>query len=198
MISILVPIYNVDITELVTELSKQAKNLKERFEILSIDDCSTSTSIKATNALLSSLELVNYSELKKNVGRGNIRMLLAKKAKYETLIFLDCDMKIVNPNYLEKFVQHIDKKVVIGGITYSTPPPKNPNFLYNFIKISKETINIIRPRVSFSIFILFFKTTKNTTDTNITLVISFHILIKLEEYFITPNCNSFKIKWVFN
>ena len=69
---------------------------------------------------------------------------------------------------------------------------------YNFIKISKETINIIRPRVSFSIFILFFKTTKNTTDTNITLIISFHILIKLEEYFITPNCNSFKIKWVFN
>ncbi len=155
MISILVPIYNVDITELVTELSKQAKNLKERFEILSIDDCSTSTSIKATNALLSSLELVNYSELKKNVGRGNIRMLLAKKAKYETLIFLDCDMKIVNPNYLEKFVQHIDKKVVIGGITYSTPPPKNPNFLlrwkYGILREKKSASE--RNRMRFSHFV---------------------------------------------
>lgn len=55
-------------------------------------------------------------------------------------------------------------------------------------------MNIIKPTVSLNQLILFFKTTKNTTDTNITLDISFQILMKLEEYFINPNCNSFKIK----
>ena len=155
MISILIPIYNVDITELVTELSNQVNQLEERFEILCIDDCSTETQVKEINALTNNLEVVKYSELNENVGRGNIRMLLAKKARYETLIFLDCDMKIVSPNYLQKFVEHKEKKVVIGGITYSSNRPKNSDFLLRWkygIQREKKSASE-RNRMRFSHFV---------------------------------------------
>ncbi len=155
MISILIPIYNVDITELVTELSNQVNQLEERFEILCIDDCSTETQVKEINALTNNLEVVKYSELNENVGRGNIRMLLAKKARYETLIFLDCDMKIVSPNYLQKFVEHKEKKAVIGGITYSSNRPKNSDFLLRWkygIQREKKSASE-RNRMRFSHFV---------------------------------------------
>ncbi|MDE0771085.1 MAG: glycosyltransferase family 2 protein [Salibacteraceae bacterium] len=156
MISILIPIYNVDITDLVTDLCNQAKQLiDEKFEILCLDDCSTNSTIKQLNTLISKLDLVKYSELNENVGRGNIRMLLAKKAKHETLIFLDCDMKIVSSNYLQKFVEHKAKKVVIGGITYSNNRPENPDFLLRWkygIQREKKSASE-RNRMRFSHFV---------------------------------------------
>ncbi len=156
MISVLIPIYNVDIRELVNELLKQALQIDQPIEIICIDDCSTSTSIKSFNrAALKKLNLVQYTELSENIGRGAIRMLLAEKSAYDTLIFLDCDMRIPNSDYLEKFVQHSEKKVVIGGITYSTEPPTDPNLLLRWkYGVSREKISATeRNKMRFSHFV---------------------------------------------
>ena len=88
MISILIPIYNVDVTELVNELNQQANSLSSEIEIICIDDCSSNNEVKSNNQNLKNLEIVSYTELSKNIGRGAIRMKLAESAKYKTLLFL--------------------------------------------------------------------------------------------------------------
>lgn len=155
MISILIPVYNVDVTELVSRLSSQAIKSSKQFEIICIDDCSTNSGIKEKNEAIADVPLVDYSVLDKNIGRGAIRMLLAKKAKYDILIFLDCDMRIPNENYLENYVRHTDKKVVVGGITYSNNKPENPNYLlrwkYGILREKKSASE--RNRMRFSHFV---------------------------------------------
>ena len=46
MLSILIPIYNFDITQLVKDLHEQAKSLEKSFEIILIDDASDETYTK--------------------------------------------------------------------------------------------------------------------------------------------------------
>lgn len=155
MISILIPIYNVDVTELVNELNQQANSLSSEIEIICIDDCSSNNEVKSNNQNLKNLEIVSYTELSKNIGRGAIRMKLAESAKYKTLLFLDCDMRIPAKDYLQKFVRHIDKKVVVGGITYSSTPPTNPEFMLRWkygIEREKKSASE-RNRMRFSHFV---------------------------------------------
>ena len=93
MISILIPIYNFAVKELVSELSRQAQELNLDFEILCIDDNSKSKYIKL-NKDIEKIYGVNYKLNKKNIGRSAIRNVLTKQSKYDYLLFLDCDVQI--------------------------------------------------------------------------------------------------------
>ena len=93
MISILIPIYNFAVKELVSKLSRQAQDLNIDFEILCIDDNSKSKYINL-NKDLEKINGVIYKINKKNIGRSAIRNLLTKQSKYDYLLFLDCDVKI--------------------------------------------------------------------------------------------------------
>ena len=128
MLSILIPVYNFPCFDLVRELAQQAASATNvSFEIICIDDASSL--YKEENAAIRDLPHTLYVELTENVGRSRIRNLLVSKAQYETLVFLDCDSKIVNTDYLQKYLEemrHCD--IVSGGTLYESCPPADPAY----------------------------------------------------------------------
>ena len=99
MLSILIPIYNFKVVDVVLELKKQAKKLNIPFEILCFDDYSTTH--KDSNKSLSKEAGIHYTELEHNIGRTKISNLLAQQAKYNNLLFLDCDISIDKDDFLK-------------------------------------------------------------------------------------------------
>ncbi|MDR1113241.1 MAG: glycosyltransferase, partial [Bacteroidales bacterium] len=59
--------------------------------------------------------------LSQNVGRARIRNLFTQYARYDYLLFLDCDSLIDNPDFLETYLYHIETaqpEVICGGRRY--------------------------------------------------------------------------------
>ena len=118
MLSILIPVYNFAVKNLVNDLSLQAQYLKIPFEILCIDDASKSKYIKLNDGL-EKIKGVNYQFNKKNIGRSAIRNLLTDKAQYDYLLFLDCDIQIAD-NFIKKYIDFKDaSEVIVGGVSYT-------------------------------------------------------------------------------
>lgn len=117
MLSILIPIYQENCVNLVTDLVFQAKELSCQWEILVFDDCSP---IKCEeNKTITQLPNVEYRELSENLGRSSIRNFLADTAKGDILIFLDGDSGIVRKDFLKRYLEAIETKdVVRGGTVY--------------------------------------------------------------------------------
>jgi glycosyltransferase involved in cell wall biosynthesis len=126
MLSILIPVYNSDVTTLVTALHKQCSNIDIDYEIICIDDGSESQ-YKSTNQACSKFQHVIYKELESNIGRAAIRALLAKTAQYDRLLLLDCDVEITSDMFIKNYLNHQSCPIVIGGVSYSKTPPKDPN-----------------------------------------------------------------------
>lgn len=141
MISILIPIHNFDVRNLINELHKQIEKENISYEILLIDDASAEE-FHRINKTLNNLKNVNYTQLDKNIGRSKIRNLLAEKANYSYLLFADCDTQISHNNFVKNYLQKcIDETVVFGGITYSEKPPeKKEEYLRWFYGIKREMI----------------------------------------------------------
>ena len=127
MITICIPVYNFNVTSLVSELSNQAKSLSILYEIIIIDDCSENYKIINRSVC----EKYTYIELSENIGRASIRNLFLKYAKYEYLLFLDCDSLIGTTNFLSKYIEIIkdSPSVVCGGRVYDTSRPKRAKML---------------------------------------------------------------------
>ena len=132
MLSILIPTFNYTIFPLVEVVFLQCKSLSIEFEIICIDD--GSTLFHKENLEINKLENCHYSILEKNSGRSAIRNLLAQKAKFNWLLFLDADVFIDNPNFISNYVNCIDNqiKIVNGGIKYQKEKPKK-EFLFRWI-----------------------------------------------------------------
>ncbi len=132
MLSILIPIYNFDVRLLVFDLYRQCEECATTFEILCFDDCSEKI-FREENSELAKLELVNYIELKENIGRSKIRNELVKKAQYEYLLFLDCDSKINHDTYVKNYLDHLDPNTLLyGGRSYSPYPPAAPELFFHW------------------------------------------------------------------
>ncbi|MGE0077487.1 MAG: glycosyltransferase family 2 protein [Bacteroidales bacterium] len=122
MISICIPIYNFDVTELVEELLKQANHLRYPVEVLLFDDHSQSF-FRQRNSLLGSKSNVVYLDFDFNIGRSKIRNRLADIATGQWLLFLDCDVVIDDPDFLKRYVDNLTKaKVICGGRKYGSRP----------------------------------------------------------------------------
>ncbi len=138
MISICIPIYNFDVTNLVTELHKQACELNVPFEIVLLDDASQEE-WKQINRSLAGLSKVHYTELPHNVGRSKIRNLLAQKAQYPYLIFMDCDMMVVKNDFLRNYLNICKKDVVCsGGRIYPAQPQEAKYILHWTFGVNRE------------------------------------------------------------
>jgi glycosyltransferase involved in cell wall biosynthesis len=118
MLSILIPTYNYDVHELVKVLNKQALDAKIEFEIIVLDD--GSQKIQTENNKINEFQFCSYEVLKVNIGRSAIRNLLAKKAAFENLLFLDSDTIPIYPNFIFNYLLQITtaEKIVSGGILY--------------------------------------------------------------------------------
>ena len=118
MLSILIPCYNFNIHNLVKDIQKQGKLLKINFEIICIEDGSSEFFL---NHNIKNLQYVTYIVNKENIGRSKIRNLLAKKAKFNWLLFIDCDSKINNNKFLSNYIEKINpsNSVFYGKTEYS-------------------------------------------------------------------------------
>ena len=120
MLSVLIPIYNVTVQPLVHALHQQQSELETKIEIICIDDGSTAD-VKEVNRDLNTY--CDYSELPQNVGRAKIRNLLAAKASYEYLLYLDCDAEIISDNFLKNYLRNLPTSgVMVGGRVYGDRP----------------------------------------------------------------------------
>jgi glycosyltransferase involved in cell wall biosynthesis len=123
MISVCIPVYNTNITELILELTRQGNDFSFDYEIILIDDCSEIEYRIANEAVSGTCK---YIQLDRNVGRARIRNLFQDHARYEYLLFLDCDSVIIRKDFLLRYVNEIlehGSKVICGGRVYETVSP---------------------------------------------------------------------------
>ncbi len=127
ILSVLVPVYNWDISLLLDKLAEEIHSGKfnDRVEVIVIDDCSTDDKIRGTNGK-KVLECRNtganikYSELRKNLGRALTRNMLAEQASGEFFLFLDSDVLPDRTDFLGKYIDHITENeldVICGGLS---------------------------------------------------------------------------------
>lgn len=126
MVSLLIPTYNYDVVSLVKSLYKQLKKQEISFEIICFDNGSKSK-VNLKNEQINDLDYCVFVSLKKNGGRSKIRNLLADKAAYDWLLFLDADVLPVSEKFIKIYLDSIRKEnqnVVYGGLKYvdNTPP----------------------------------------------------------------------------
>ena len=133
MISILIPVYNFNIVPLVSELHRQASLAAVPFEIIVLDDCSSSF-LRDQNMDVSKMDGVKFHELNTNVGRASIRNRLAGMAEYSSLLFMDCDSEILDSKYIEKYLPFCGQDVVVcGGRIYKPDPPDEPDMMLRWM-----------------------------------------------------------------
>lgn len=123
MLSICIPHYNFKNPNLFNALQLQCLTLKIDFEILIIDDASDSINNSYLNQLAEPYFNIIY--LEENIGRAAIRNLLAQKAKYQNLLFLDADSEIIMPDFIKNYLKYIDADVVCGGREYPSEKPED-------------------------------------------------------------------------
>ena len=139
MLSILIPVYNFDIRNLVKELNFQCLDCGISYEIICLDDGSFDQ-YKNINREIKKIKNVTYEELANNLGRSKIRNVLGKRAAYDFLIFMDCDSQVINKNYISNYINHLKtanhpnekKSLLYGGRCYHPTPPVNPNHLFHW------------------------------------------------------------------
>lgn len=67
---------------------------------------------------------VRYLQLEDNIGRSRVRNMLAEKARYENLLFIDADARIMKADYLSTYIGMIGTgRVICGGTAYLPDPP---------------------------------------------------------------------------
>ncbi len=101
-LSILIPCFNWNVYQLIVELTKQCQKEYSAncYELICIEDGSTHL---FDNNKISHINNVQYQVLNKNIGRASIRNLLARKAKFKWLLFIDCDSKIIKQDFIKKY-----------------------------------------------------------------------------------------------
>jgi len=148
MISICVPVYNFDVTELTDSLLEQANRIGYPIEILLFDDHSLSY-FRKVNSKLNNRKDVNYLEFDFNIGRSKIRNRLADFASGHWLLFLDCDMVIDDPDFLQGYVDVLTKaQVICGGIKYGKKPFREELILRWKYGVFRECKKAIRRQLS--------------------------------------------------
>lgn len=126
MISILIPTYNYNITRLVADLHQQALETYVDFEIIVIED--DSTLYVEGNKRVNDFEFCRHIILSENIGRSAVRNKLADEAKYEHLLFIDCDAEVCSEHFVAKYISFCKEKcIVIGGTAYD-PNENDPRF----------------------------------------------------------------------
>ncbi|MDA3905329.1 MAG: glycosyltransferase [Bacteroidales bacterium] len=153
MISICIPIYNFNISQLIYELSQQLSSTEVPMELILIDDCS-SEEFKQLNE--SSCKNHTYIELDKNIGRARIRNLFVEYAQYENLLFLDCDSLIISNDFLSNYINAIKKgtnNIICGGRIYDSVKPEKNKILRWKYGVKRESLlakeRNIQPHKSF-------------------------------------------------
>lgn len=114
-LSILIPNYNGDCRQQVSELAHQASEIPHlNYEIIVADDGSTDPLSIAYGREINQLPCCRFLERPSNSGRAAIRNFLAREARYEWLLFMDGDMAIPRCDFIVRYLEG-DAPIVYGG-----------------------------------------------------------------------------------
>ena len=93
-------------------------------EIILLDDASDEVYV-ASNQKLSEVDFIFHYRNDMNLGRTTTRNMLAGTARYEHLLFLDSDVKVMRPDFIIKYNEQMRAEVeaCCGGIAYDENEP---------------------------------------------------------------------------
>lgn len=140
-LSILIPTKNYVCVRLVKELIKQATAIQHlTFEIIVADDGSDKKETIEENKEINQLLHCKYMIREVNVGRSAIRNFLALQAQYTHLLFLDSDVYLPTPLFLQQYLDSIHSaSVVYGGTINDNNSGKwQGNLRYKYEKDSEK------------------------------------------------------------
>jgi len=148
MLSILIPVYNQTVVDLVKSLQDQCEALDIKFQILVFDDKSDDV-YKESNQSLNHEFGVNYVELSANLGRAKIRNRLGKMAQYNNLLFLDGDSKIVKDDFIQRYLDIEDRNfITYGGRVYHKKKPSDQKLILHWkYGVKREALNVDKRRL---------------------------------------------------
>ena len=102
------------------------------FEVICFDDGSE-LYFKEKNRLVAQLENVRYDEMPENLGRSAIRNALGMAAKFQYLLFMDCDSKVVHNDYVKTYLNHLSPgSLLYGGRCYAPQIPDNQTLILHW------------------------------------------------------------------
>jgi len=132
MLSILIPVFNYNIVDLVSDLMVQGRGLTIPFEIIVLDDGSDARFVDQ-NRGVGQREHVRFITGNSNAGRAAARNQLAKQAVYPYLLFIDCDAAVIDEQYLKHYLDYLGEgAVVCGGTAYQIAPPGKKEFRFRW------------------------------------------------------------------
>ncbi len=144
MLSILIPTYNFSIVTLVKQIHGQAIKANIIFEIIVVDDFSSNKNLIEENSEIVKLGHCQYIENKENLGRTATRNLLAKKANFKTLLFLDADVLPKSEHFIKNFnlLNRNHVHVIYGGINYYKTQPEDDKILRWKYGTKREALSV--------------------------------------------------------
>jgi len=127
-LSILIPVYNWDVTLLLRKILDEINefSLDGKVEVIVVDDCSTATDILRDNDKFieeNRHPYLHYRRLDRNTGRSVVRNILTEQAQGEFVLFLDCDVLPDSGRFIQEYLKYVrrnDHDVVCGGISYTS------------------------------------------------------------------------------
>jgi glycosyltransferase involved in cell wall biosynthesis len=127
-LSILIPVFNRGVAQLVHALVAQLPDWPGPAEIRLLDDGSAEE-FRLQNRPLGALPSVIYQELPANVGRAAIRNQLAASAQCEWLLLLDNDSLLPDQQFIARYARAQaagPAALFVGGTTYEATLPADP------------------------------------------------------------------------
>jgi hypothetical protein len=138
VISVLIPTFNTDVSPLVDFLLRHHDFSSFKMEIIIWDDASNIASLGQWD-----YENISFFTSPLNMGRSKTRELLAEKAKYSYLLFLDADVLPVSTLFLAQYLQHASEdSVLVGGIRYESKKPESKRYFRWFYGKAREEISV--------------------------------------------------------
>lgn len=145
MLSVLIPIYNVNVHPLVSELQTQLAECGVDYEIILSDDASSDLSLRYHNSLLAQQDNVRYIQHEVNLGRSATRNELADEAQFPLLLVMDGDARVEHSDYIATFLHFVKRKelvdkdfVISGGLSYRDKRPERYQRLRYVYGIRRE------------------------------------------------------------
>lgn len=173
MLSILIPIFNYDITNLLIEIHKQATEANIKFEIICLDDKSEKYVLE-NQATINTLLHTRIIIPDENLGRINARQALSEASIHDWLLFLDADVMPKSNKFIERYIEAFNSnhEAIFGGFAYSSRQPDNNSVLRwkygkTFEKVDAEKRNLKRHQLIISANFLIKKTVFNNINLKI-------------------------------
>lgn len=141
MLSVCIPVHNTNITQLLTELSRQAQAFSEQVEILVVNDGSTVPILEKTS-MFNHVRFITHSM---PLGRSAARNRLMFEAKGSYLLMLDAGSEIIQFNFIEAWLHVIAQEpaeVYYGGSQYPSRPDDDSRYLRWKVSSIRESLPI--------------------------------------------------------